>query len=63
VAFHASARNLPSCWRLTAATAALDRGFGKPRQEPLNDPKDDRSFSIDAARASGEQLRAAMNQL
>jgi hypothetical protein len=53
-------------WRLAAATALLDRGFGKPRQETSIDTKDDRSFTflhLVAARASGEQLRAAMTQL
>jgi hypothetical protein len=51
--------------RLAAATALLDRGFGKPRQEVSNDTKDERSFTflhLVAARASGEQLRAAINQ-
>jgi hypothetical protein len=44
--------------RLSAAISLLDRGYGKPLQETPPD-----TMHLVAARASGEQLRAAMDEL
>jgi hypothetical protein len=52
-------------WRLAAATALLDRGYGRPSQEHA-EVIGAQSFTflhLVAAQASGEQLRAALRQM
>jgi hypothetical protein len=52
-------------WRLAAATALLDRGYGRPSQEHA-EAINSQSFTflhLVAAQASGEQLRAALLQM